>query len=385
MQGLVFGWRTALLSVAVAQLLILAAAIARAPANRAANRTLALLLVVLAGVLTPWMIGFAGFYDRWRWLTFAPFSITLAVGPLLWLYLRALVDGRLPRFAGWHLGPPAVQFAYLGAGFLLPEPAKDRWAAASSGLSAGFEVAAAASLGLYAIASLKALQRYRHRLADHRSDDARYAVTWLGRAMTATLVLLPVWTVYVAWDAIQPLGYFNLMGLYLTIAAFSLYIGVEGWRHADLVSPRLEEVSKSPAPGRDWARLGEAWAAQVRAAGWATDPELSLATLASRLGTNTGYLSRALNEGLGLNFSAFVNGLRAEQVADRLVAGDGRDLLDIALDAGFASKASFNRAFRARFDSSPSAFRRQVSDAENLSLAGETEARPSALPVTPGA
>ena len=37
--------------------------------------------------------------------------------------------------------------------------------------------------------------------------------------------------------------------------------------------------------------------------------------------------------------------------------GDGGDLLHIALESGFGSKASFNRAFRARFGMTPSAYR----------------------------
>lgn len=85
--GLVFGWRTAVLAVAFGQLLLLATALARQTPNRPANRTLAALLVVLAGTITPWMIGFAGFYDRWRWLSFAPFAISLAIAPLAYLYL----------------------------------------------------------------------------------------------------------------------------------------------------------------------------------------------------------------------------------------------------------------------------------------------------------
>jgi AraC-like DNA-binding protein len=191
----------------------------------------------------------------------------------------------------------------------------------------------------------------------------------------ASLTLLPIWTVYVVWDAFSPLGYINLMGLYLTIAVFALYIGVEGWRHAGLAFPVLTAVPQSTAVTRDWTLQGEAWAARIRAEGWSADPELSLATLSARLGANTGYLSKALNEGLGMNFSTFVNGLRAEQVAERLKAGDRRDLLEIAFDAGFASKASFNRAFKARLGLSPSAFRRQVSDHENLTPTVETEAR----------
>jgi AraC-like DNA-binding protein len=356
MQGLAFGWRTALLGAAALQLLILAVAIARTPVNRAANRILAVLLIVLAGVLTPWMIGFAGFYDRWRWLTFAPFSIPLAVGPLVWLHVQSLARGAPPQAAWRHLTPAFAQFTYLSACFLAPEPLKTHWAHASWGPGAALEIAAAVCLGAYGVASLLTLNRYRRRLADHRSDDSRYAVRWLGRAIVASLILLPIWTAYVVWDAVSPLGYINLMGLYLSIAVFALYIGVEGWRHAGLVFPTPADVRPQPAAMRDWTAQGEVWAARVRAEGWAADPELSLASLSARLGANTSYLSKALNEGLGLNFSAFVNGLRAETVAEQIGAGDRRDLLEMAFEAGFASKASFNRAFKARFGVSPSAF-----------------------------
>lgn len=107
---LVFGGRTAVLLVTFVQLILLGYARAWQIRNRVANRTLAALLVVLAGMITPWMIGFAGFYDRWQWLSFAPFAISLAIAPLVWLYLYALVHGRLPARPCLHLIPPAVQF-----------------------------------------------------------------------------------------------------------------------------------------------------------------------------------------------------------------------------------------------------------------------------------
>lgn len=358
MEGLVFGWRTAVLAVAVAQLLLLAAALTRPLANRVANRTLAALLLVLAGVVTPWMIGFAGFYDRWRWLTFAPFQITLAVPPLLWLYAVGLTTGRWPPRARRHLTPAAIQFAYLAGSFLLPWPLKDRWADLTyTPVTRATDVLTVLGLAIYGIAGLKLLRRYRAAIAEQRSDDARFASRWLARAFAAGALLLPVWAGFVAWNALDPLGYRGLMPLYLAIAAFALFLAVEGWRHATLPFP--PPIIPPPAPpGRDWRAQGEAWAAAVRVEGWAADPELSLATLARRLGTNTGYLSRALNDGLGVSFSSFVNGLRSRAVAAAIDAGDRRPLLDLALEAGFASKASFNRAFRAELGTSPSAYRR---------------------------
>lgn len=344
--------------MATAQLLLLAIALTRPLANRVANRTLAALLLVLAAVVAPWMIGFAGFYDRWRWLTFAPFQITLAVAPLLWAYAHALTTGRAPPRFPLHLAPAAAQFAFLFGSFLLPMPAKERWAdLAFTPAQRLFDAGTVIGLAAYGWAGLRLLRGYRAALAEQRSDDARFAARWLARSLLAANALLPIWAAYAVADAVAPLGYRSLMGLYLAIAAFALYLGIEGWRHAALPFPRLADLTVAPAPARDWRGQGEDWAATVAREGWAADPELSLATLARRLGTNSSYLSRALNDGLGLSFSAFVNGLRSRAVASAIEAGDRRPLLELALDAGFASKASFNRAFQAELGASPSAWR----------------------------
>lgn len=368
LDGLSFGWRTAVLAVVAVQLLTIAAGLWRILVNRVANRTLAALLVVLTGILMPWLIGFAGFYDRWRWLTFAPFQVTLAVAPLIWLYARALVMGRWPP-TGWrHLLPAIIQAAFLTGSFLLPMPMKDRWSdIVHQPYSIAADLATITGLAWYGVGGLRLLDTYRAKLAAQRSDDHRFAARWLSRAIGATLALLPVWAGYALWDAVAPIGYVGLMGLYVAIAVFALYLGIEGWRHAALPFPHLDELSvaeAAPSPPRDWHAVGDKWAATVAAEAWHRDPDLSLATLARRLGTNTGHLSRAVNEGLGLNFSSFIARMRAETVAEALRGGSTADLLDLALDAGFSSKATFNRAFLATFGQTPSGYRRQVSKQE---------------------
>lgn len=367
LEGLSFGWRSAVLAVPVLQLLVLAAALARALANRAANRVLAALLVIMALILAPWLIGFAGFYDKWRWLTFAPFQITLAVAPLAWLYLRALTEGGLPPQWPRHLLPAAAQALYLCVCFALPFDAKMAWADSSATpyrlvLTAGLLT----QIALYRRDAARRLAAWRALLAEHIANSHRYAAPWLGAAMLSLALLFAVWSGYLLWDLVSPLGYKGLMGLYLAIAAVSLYLGIEGWRHSALPFPRLSDLRLAPAPEpRDWAALGRDWSDRVRAEGWARDPDLTLERLARRLGTNTGYLSRAINQGAGTNFATFVGRLRAEAVARRLEAGDPADLLTIALEEGFGSKASFNRAFAAALGEAPSAYRRRVSKPES--------------------
>ncbi len=128
---------------------------------------MALLLLVLAGIITPWMIGFAGFYDKWRWLTFAPLQITLAVGPLFWFYVHALVHGELPLKARHHLIPSALQFAFLGGSFLLPMPLKSQWAdMASFWFSLIVSIRLISGLLIYGMRSLTLLSEYRTALSE---------------------------------------------------------------------------------------------------------------------------------------------------------------------------------------------------------------------------
>ena len=364
---LVFGWRTAILAMTAAILIPLAAALWRSLRNRVAARTLAACLVVLVGVFTPWMIGFAGFYDRWNWLTFAPFANGLLVPPLLYLHSYALTHDRWPA-GGWRtLVPGLVQFGYQAACFLLPLPIKLRWSdIARSDGEIIFGLLLALSFILYGRAAVVLLRRYRSALAAERSDDALFAGCWLTNATIAFGALAMVWAGYLLWDAASPLGYSGLMPLYAAIAGFALYLGIAGWRNLAMSFPTFAELAAPPtAPGtRDWPALGARWADMIARNGWYRREALTLRGLAALLGTNASYLSRALNEGLGTSFSDFINGLRCEDVARSLRSGSQRAVLDLALEAGFASKASFNRCFRNRFGMAPNAMRKEASQIE---------------------
>jgi AraC-like DNA-binding protein len=373
---LVFGWRTAVLGLVSVQALVGAVALIGAAHNRTANRTLAGLLLVVVGLLTPYTIGFAGFYDAWPWLSFAPFALPLLVGPMAYGYTHALATGRAPRGFALHLAPGAAHLVYQTVCFCLPLAVKSAW---DDKVHVPFvdpvvSLATLVSIGAYAWLSLRLLRRYRAVLADAVSDEGRYAAKWLRASLIALVTVLAVWTGYQVWEMVfGHLSYLNSFGLYLVLSALALYLAAEGWRHAELRFPHLLDENVAPEPpaegrasSKDWAALGEQWAARVRTEGWWRDPELSLATLAAMLGVNTGYLSRGLNEGLGVNFAAFVNSLRARAVAKALAAGRSDDLLSLALESGFNSKASFNRAFRAEFGQSPSDYRRaHVSNREN--------------------
>ena len=89
-----------------------------------------------------------------------------------------------------------------------------------------------------------------------------------------------------------------------------------------------------------------------------TDSELTLADLATRLETTPHKLSEVLNGLMGKTFYDFVNGYRVRDVQRRIEAGEARTrkMLALALDAGFASKSTFNQAFKKHTGQTPSDF-----------------------------
>ncbi|MDI4633691.1 AraC family transcriptional regulator [Pelomonas sp. V22] len=339
------------------------------PRNRVANRFLALLLAVIALQLLPYIIGYAGFYDAFPWLSYLPYEASLAFGPLLYFYARSLSRPQLPPRWGWHFAPVLLQLAYYGAIFVRPLAFKNAWNDATHVpyIVPLEQLATFTSIACYWGLSLRDYRGYQRWLADSVSDCEDHNLEWLRNFLIALGVTLLLWAGLAALQRwVVKLNYFEEFPFYLWFALLSYYLGTEGYRHAGHRYPVWAEMPAAPAmpppqpaarAGINWAERGQRWRQQVQEQGWWRDPELSLQELARLLGTNTSDLSRAFNEGLGQNFNELINRMRVEAIQQALQAGNaGRGLLDIALEAGFSSKASFNRCFKLYAGETPSAY-----------------------------
>jgi AraC-like DNA-binding protein len=91
------------------------------------------------------------------------------------------------------------------------------------------------------------------------------------------------------------------------------------------------------------------------------DSELTLATLAEQVGVSVHHLSETLNQYGGKNFNQFINEYRVAEVCQQLEQKNDRKLIDLALDAGFSSKSSFNAIFKKLTGQPPSLYRQQLS------------------------
>ena len=90
------------------------------------------------------------------------------------------------------------------------------------------------------------------------------------------------------------------------------------------------------------------------------DSELSLAKLADSIGLSPHHLSETLNQHAGQNFNHFINVYRVNEVCENLNSSNSLKVLDIALNAGFSSKSTFNTIFKKIKGVTPTQYRQKI-------------------------
>jgi len=375
-------WRTTLLLVTGLPTLIAAGLALYAARERTAARVFSAFMLAWVLLTTPYIIGFAGAYDAYPWLTFAPFNTELWLGPLWLLSVRALTEESLGERWWWWLVPGIIQTSYYTACFVLLGDGPSKFAfngAYHVPYVVPVETVISLALIIFAVAdSIMRIRRYRRWVATEHSNRERVDLAWFEQASAAIILLALLW---IAIDLVQAivgqLSYATNFWFYAIAGVVFLVLALQFLTRVDRRFPKLPRdhswaaPADAPPPARAEPasrRINlEAVKTKVREGGWHFDPDLTLSELARRLGTNTSTLSAALNEETGSNFTNVINGLRVEAVCDRLRGSEGGDasdasarqaggsanILAMALDCGFGSKATFNRAFKRHTGQTP--------------------------------
>ena len=88
--------------------------------------------------------------------------------------------------------------------------------------------------------------------------------------------------------------------------------------------------------------------------------DVSLTATAAALGVHRVYLSRTFRESCGMQYTKYVNSVRASYAARLLREQAEKSISEIAYEAGFGSIRSFNREFKELYGVCPAEFLQQV-------------------------
>lgn len=347
--------------------------------NNSANKWLSVFTFFSTLYITPFMLGYAGWYSGGIYrniLFYIPFQQLLLLPPVLFFYIRSLLDQSF-RFQKKHLIHFIPAFFYNLYSIVIF--IADQWLMDSAYFYADgkdkdfapwYQVAGFVSLTFYLFASLAVYRKYRSLSYAILSFADSVLFKWAQRFLIAFILLIGLRALFFILNP-EWAAFGRKFWYYLCFSVLFYYISISGYVNSILSAtsflvftnpekenqlPTLHETTetKNIPPDTDHEVLADIveWknriAVLMKEQRLYENPLLTIGDLANRLNTHSKKISQVVNQGFGMNFNDFVNTYRIEEVIKKMDAGeaDSQTLLGIAYDAGFNSKSTFNRAFK---------------------------------------
>lgn len=363
-----FNPRSIICFIAILQGLIFAALlITRAckQKNKADFFLAALLLVLCSSLVTP-LIGFANVYDRHQWLTYFPFTISYSYGVLVWFYVRHLTNSKreFGRFDWLFFIPSVVYIAFRLALFAQNLEFKDWFDKNYYVPFVGTFVFLTEFVWNVAFLyfSIKHYQKYRAWTDENFSDTEKIKFDWLKIFLYLFTFVFVTGALFDFTDSfLFRLSYIQYFYFEIVLALVTYYLAIAGYLRSARIeldfAPR-KEVKRTLLADKDLERLKTKLQNLMESEKPYLNPQLTLNDLSKSLAVNSAAVSYAINKGFGKNFNDFVNEFRIREVKEKMRKGatEKLTLLAVALDCGFNSKATFNRAFKKITGTSPKDF-----------------------------
>lgn len=202
-----------------------------------------------------------------------------------------------------------------------------------------------------------AVSTLRGSLDDLCEPRRRFRLCFVGCLIVLSVVILGLELVFVrAQPAWLPMTFTVLVAIGVLLIGVPLLL-----RPADLLPDTPQPGAGADQLDRAEKDLHQRLTQAMESRAFARTG-LTIRQLAEELSLPEHQLRKLINTRLGYkNFSTFLNGYRVSEACDRLA--DPKEaripILTIALDAGFASIAPFNRSFRQATGMTPSEYRRE--------------------------
>lgn len=351
-----------------------------------ANRFLAMMMFACGLSVLHMLLQDNGFYDRFPLFLYAILGVPFLVPPLHLLYLKYLVShaDQLSRKDRLHFLPAvAVELLVFLIVLTLPglvaSPPGDDVSLVPLPFRIYNWVLVIYGVG-YTSVTLHMLNKYFRTAKEVASSLESVRLDWLRYLTPAAM---SAWIIFLVENTLMTAG-INVSNFLITSISAGIYvysIGYYGLLKSEVfstpavrsvMSEILESSSGDGKSKRRYERSGlEREASELIASKLVelmemrkpfTDASLTLAQLAGMLSISPHNLSEVINTKFERNFYDFVNGYRIEAVKKDLAdpSKNKLNILSIAFDAGFNSKATFNSVFKQITLLTPSEYRKSA-------------------------
>lgn len=363
--------------------------------DTASDKWLSLFLLLCIIYITPWMVGFAGWYDTQPYrdiLFYTPTQHILFIGPVIFFYVQSLLNPafRFGKKEWLHLLPGLLYIVLSAVIFVVDKIILKKYYFLANGMDPDFvlpyQILGFISMLLYFFLSLRYYIRYRKFIVQVISYADIVLFKWIRNFLLAFLIMLSVQFIFFLAGQLVDLAYWDSWWYYLCFAILFYYIAITGYANTietkvffkqDLLGYKptfllsgpgnlittedaeiIEVIAGDTPESTNDVQLNE-WKHKllsfIKEQKMYEDPELSLSQVAKALQSNVSVISKMINQGFGQNFNDFINQFRIEAVKEKLQKGEHlqQTLLGIAFDCGFNSKATFNRSFKKITGQSP--------------------------------
>ena len=321
------------------------------PQNKQSNRFLALLIFTIALWLIDHFLRIAHIYGQNANLYFLPIFYSFAFGPLIYFYVKSLVNQSFIFQEKDYLHFIPVLFQ---AGLYLFLTTKNysfkKWYWENVHLWITYKIefdGTFISMLIYLILSIQLLRNYQIYVVNNFSETSKIRLNWLKIILIILVVLCVQWLIEIILRDFFNL-YFNYDYSIQILGIMALILAIGGIRQANLSEVNFEEEVIQKTQIQVDSQILEQIKLGMDIQKLYLNPTLTLAEFAKEIKLNSKIVSQQINTGLGKSFNDFVNEYRVEEVKKRLNSPDLERLtiLGIAYESGFNSKTTFNRIFK---------------------------------------
>ncbi len=312
------------------------------------------------------------------------YGMGFLIGPVLYIYVKSLAFSAsklkpqlakllIPYFVYWSLfSLPLALNIFDRENFTV----YGQWVSDTSDY---FNIVENLYFIFFAFASLRLLSRLDHWVKCQYADLTSKNLSWCRRLIIGLITIL-VFDIFLSFYelAFPPTEVVWNVGLFVafTLIVLLLYIGYMGLFQAQIFVHAflMEEKILLPKPTQEQGvgytglptQLAQEMKQRVEDAlvkdKLYTNEDLTLTDLANAIDSSDKKLSILLNHHMNTNFYELVNTYRVEAVKEMMSRAEFNHytLISIGLEAGFKSKTSFNRVFKAKSGMTPSQFKKSM-------------------------